>query len=241
MVRISQMNMAFKKKIILNRIDLKVNKGEIFGIAGVNGSGKTILIKVLATLLRPTGGKVEIGGYDIVKDRKRVRLMIGYMPDTVGFNDKLTVKEYLDFFRSMYGRYRREDGLFPDELLEAVGLYNMNDIYLQDLSRGEQQRISLTRSIIHDPSVLLLDNPDVGIDLLGLEKMLSLLRDLSDKGKTIILTSHSISLLNRISNRIGIIHEGRIVWTFSAGVESAEAIKNRIRGFKIGTDESGNG
>src|SRR3972149_9723006 len=213
MVTISHLNVAFKKKIILNGIDLKVGKGEIFGITGVNGSGKTVLIKVLATLLRPTGGKVEIAGYDIVKDRNSARSIIGYMPDSVRLDDRLTVKEYLDFFKAMYGRYREGDGISSEELLEAIGLHKRDETFLSDLSRGMRQRILLARAIVHDPSLLLLDDPDIGMDSDGLEKMHSLLRDLSGKGKTVIFSSHSISLLNRISNRIGVIHEGRLIWT----------------------------
>ncbi|MFQ5456689.1 MAG: ABC transporter ATP-binding protein [Nitrospirota bacterium] len=234
---ISQLKMVLKKKVVLNRIELKVNKGEIFGITGINGSGKTVFIKVLATLLRPTEGKVWIDEYDIVKDRSQVRNMIGYMPDSTGFDKRLSVREYLEFFRSMYQRCKREYGLSYEELLNRIGLNQISERLLSNLSRGERQKVSLIRAVIHNPSLLLLDDPDAGMDPTGIDRLYSLLKELSSKGTTIIVSSHSIPFLSMVSRRIGIIHSGEFRWILQTGIESIETIKARIQKLDIGNNE----
>lgn len=230
MISVSGLNMNFKKKTVLEHIDLKIGQGEVFGLTGINGSGKSVFMKILATLLSPTGGKVSISGYDIEKNRNKVRALIGYMPDSAGFDDRLSVKEYLNFFKTMY-QESRGDGLSIEQLLDAIGS-TLSDRSISELSRGSKQMISLTRAVVHNPSVLLLDGPDTGVDWDGQERMLSLLKTLCDKGKTIIIASHSIPFLKSVSNRIGVIHGGRLMWTFPAGVESPESIRAKIKTFE---------
>ena len=223
--------------MLLSGMDLLVRKGEVFGITGINGAGKTVLIKVLATILKPTGGKIEIGGHDLVKERNRVRSLIGYMPDSARLEDRLTVKEHLNFFLSMYPENRRDNGFTVEELLNAIGLNQINGAFLSDLSNGIRQKISFARAIIHNPSVLLLDNPDMGMDWEGKQKVCSLLRELSAKKKTILISSHSMAFLNSISHKIGVLHKGRLMWSFPAGVESQESIQARIRDVEGGMHE----
>ena len=233
MISVSQLKMVFGKRVVLDRVDFRVGEGEVFGITGMNGSGKTILMKILATLLKPTAGKVRISGYDVVKDRNRVRSLIGYMPDSTGFDDRLSVKEYLDFFLSMYWKNSGRTGLNPEALLDAVGLHQMDGALISHLSKGVRQRISLVRAMIHNPSVLLLDDPDMGMDQDGLERMYSLLKDLRDQGKSMVIASHAtphfIQWLNRVAHRIGVFHQGRLRLIFPAGVESPALIYNRVR------------
>lgn len=241
MISISRLNLAFNKKAVLDQIDLMVRKGEVFGITGLNGSGKTAFLQILATILRPTGGKVEISGYDIIKDRNRIRPLIGYMPDSGGFDSRLSVKEYLGFFHSMYGKNKGDYLISLNKLFNTLGLIQMDGILMSNLSRGIMQKISLVRSIIHNPSVLLLDNPEYGMDWEGLESMISILKDQSSKGKAIVVASHSIPFLNNVAHRIGVLHEGRLKWTFPAGVESLESIQDRIDDLKRGRNEPGAG
>lgn len=238
MISISQLAMTFKKKVVLDRIDLKVREGEIFGITGLNGSGKSVFLKVLATLLMPTGGKVKVSGYDIVENMNQVRRLIGYMPDFVSFKDRLSVGEYLAFFYTMYGRTKKDPDR-PLELLDALALHNIEGVALSDLSRGEKQKISMARALIHDPIVLLLDDPESGLDRDGCDTMKSLLIEQSRRGKTVVMASRSVPLLNSMAHRIGVFHEGRLMWTFPSGVENEESIHDRIRSFKKGRHDSG--
>jgi ABC-type multidrug transport system ATPase subunit len=229
----------FDKKTVLDRIDLMVREGEIFGITGLNGSGKTALLKIMATIIKPTGGKVEISGHDIVKDRDRIRPVIGYMPDSAGFENRLSVKEYLDFFLSMYKKNRGDHHASLSNLLSALDLKQMEHIRMSDLSAGMKQKISLVRSIMHDPSVLLLDGPECGMDWEGQESMTSILKDQSEKGKAVVVASRSISFLNNIAHRIGVLHDGELRWMFPAGVESRKSIMERINDLERGRNEPG--
>lgn len=239
MISISQLDIYFNNKPVIEELDLLVRKGEIFGITGLNGSGKTSFLKVLATLMAPAAGKVLISGYDAVKDRNNIRPLIGYMPDSVSFEDRLRVREHLDFFLSMYEKNRGDYPLSLSRLLETMGLQSTSDMRMSDLSAGIKQKISFVRSLMHNPSVLLLDDPECRMDWEGLEAMTSILRDRSSRGTAIVISSRSMTFLNNIAHRIGVLHGGKLRWTFPAGVEDRTSILKRITALKRGSNESG--
>lgn len=241
MISVSQLNITFNNKTVLDQLDLLVGQGEIFGVTGLNGSGKTAFLKVLATIAAPSAGKVLISGYDAAKEKNRVRPLIGYMPDSDPHDDRLLVREHLDFFLSMYKKKRGDHPVTPDRLLDAMGIKQMSGVRMSDLSAGTRRRISFVRSLLHDPSVLLLDDPECGMDWEGLEAMTSILRDRSSRGTAVVISSRSVAFLNTIANRIGVLHEGRLRWTFPAGVEDRKSILKRITAAKRGGNEPGPG
>lgn len=241
MISISQLNITFNNETVLDQLDLLVSKGEIYGITGLNGSGKTAFLKVLATIMEPASGKVLISGYDAVKDRNNIRPLIGYMPDSESFENRLSIREYLDFFLSMYKKNRGDYPVSLNNLLDTMGLKQMSDIRMSDLSAGIKQKISFVRSLMHNPSVLLLDDPECGMDWEGLEAMTSILRDRSSRGTAIVISSRSVTFLNNIAHRIGVLHEGKLRWTFPAGIEDSTSILKRITALKRGSNESGTG
>ncbi|MBI4827138.1 MAG: ABC transporter ATP-binding protein [Nitrospirae bacterium] len=238
MISISQLNLTTDNKTILDGIDLTVREGEVFGITGLKGSGKTAFLKILATIINPSAGKVKVSGFDIVKERNRVRPMIGYMPDSAVSDSGSTVNEHLDFFLSMYWKKNGEYLHYLDSLLNELDLTHTKDKLLSELSAEEKQKVSLARSVMHNPSLLLLDDPECGMDTTGLESLLSVIKGRSGSGKAVVAASDSISFLNNIAHRIGVLHEGRLIWIFQSGVESRESIERRINELRKGEDES---
>ncbi len=188
-------------------IDLEIGVGEIYGLVGPNGAGKTTTLRMLATLLEPTGGEARIFGFDVQEQPNSVRRVIGYMPDTFGVYDDMRVSEYLDFFARMYvipGARRRE---IVKDLLALVDLSSKRDAYVQSLSRGMQQRLCLAHALVHDPRVLLLDDPASGLD----PRARAELRELSAMGKTIVISSHILPELEELCSAVAIIDRGRVL------------------------------
>ena len=234
MISVAGLTMTLNGKSVLDGIDLKLRDGEVLGITGLNGSGKSVFLKILATVMRPTAGKIDVSGFDIVKDRKRVRRMIGYMPDSSDITEKLTVREYLGYFSSLYRVKKKDFNISFDQLTRAFDIRVTDREYLSDQSLGLKQRVSLLRSAMHDPSVLLLDNPESGMDWEGVDNLKSFVKNSSNEGKTIVAASHSVSLLNSIAHRIGVLHDAKLRWLFPAGVESQESIQRRIEDLQKG-------
>jgi sodium transport system ATP-binding protein len=232
MIAISQLTLSLNKKPVLDRIDMMVSKGEIFGLTGLNGSGKSVLLKVLATILKPDNGMVKISGYDIVKNVNQVRGLIGYMPDDAACDDRLSVEEHLEFFYSMYKGDKQGYSSIAGELMDVLALNEIRSNILSALSRVEKQKVSFARAVIHDPLVLLLDDPDIGADLENQERIETVLKERIRRGKSIVVTSRSVKLLNSIAHRIGVLHDGSLQWIFPAGVENQESIDKKIEGLK---------
>lgn len=208
----------------IRAIELKLDKGDLFGFIGPNGAGKTTTMRILATLLNPTWGEAYVCGNSIYTKPKEIRRLVGYMPDFFGVYDDMKVIEYLEFFAAAYrirGPLRRKR---CNEMLEIVDLDFKRDAYANTLSRGQTQRLGLARTLLHDPQVLLLDEPLSGLDPRARIEMRNLLRRLGQTGKTIIVSSHILPELADICNKIGIIDRG--VMTVSA--EVAEVMK-RVR------------
>ncbi len=194
----------------IHKIDLKLEKGDVFGFIGPNGAGKTTTMRILATLLNPTWGEAYVGGYSIYSKPKEIRRIIGYMPDFFGVYDNMKVIEYLEFFAAAYrikGHARRK---ICDEVLELVDLGYKREALVTSLSRGMTQRLGLARVLLHDPQVLLLDEPASGLDPRARIEIRGLLKELRNMGKTIMVSSHILPELADICNKVGIIERGEL-------------------------------
>jgi ABC-2 type transport system ATP-binding protein len=192
-------------------MDLAVGEGEIFGLVGPNGAGKTTTLRILATLLTATSGHAEIAGIDVRRNPDAARRVLGFMPDVFGVYDDMKVWEYLDFFARCYGipgsRRRRMIG----DLLDLVDLGDKRDAYVQGLSRGMQQRLCLAHTLVHDPQVLLLDEPASGLDPRARVELRELLRELRALGKTIVISSHILPELEELCTSVAIVDHGRVL------------------------------
>ncbi len=192
-------------------IDLDVEGGAIFGLVGPNGAGKTTTLRILATLLSPTAGDAEIAGASVRRNPEQVRRVLGFMPDSFGVYDDMKVWEYLDFFGRCHGlpadRRRRMIG----DLLELVDLGGKRDAYVATLSRGMQQRLCLAHALVHDPAVLVLDEPASGLDPRARVELRELLRELRSLGKTIVISSHILPELEELCTSLAIIDAGRVL------------------------------
>src|SRR5256885_4915894 len=197
----------------LNRLTLKLERGDVYGFIGPNGAGKTTTMRILATLLNPTWGEATVCGYSIYNGAKDIRRMIGYMPDFYGVYDDMKVIEYLEFFAAAYrirGPKRRQ---VCDEVLDLVELGYKREALVTSLSRGMTQRLGLARVLLHDPQVLLLDEPASGLDPRARIEMMAILQELQKMGKTIIISSHILSELQTLCNRVAIIEKGRLIYS----------------------------
>jgi ABC-2 type transport system ATP-binding protein len=192
-------------------IDLIVGPGEIYGLVGPNGAGKTTTMKILATLLAPTAGEAYVTGIRVDSDPLEVRRRIGYMPDFYGVYDDLRVWEYLDFFGRCYGVPANRRPAMIGELLEIVGLAEKRDQYVESLSRGMRQRLCLAHTIVHDPALLILDEPASGLDPRARVEMREILRALRAMGKTILVSSHILPELGEMCTGVAIIDRGQVL------------------------------
>jgi ABC-2 type transport system ATP-binding protein len=203
----------------LNRLTLKLERGDVYGFIGPNGAGKTTTMRILATLLQPTWGEATVCGYSIYNNPKEIRRAIGYMPDFFGVYDDMKVIEYLEFFAAAYriaGPDRRKK---CEEVLDLVDLAFKRDALVTSLSRGMTQRLGLARVLLHEPEVLLLDEPASGLDPRARIEMRGLLKRLRSSGKTILVSSHILPELADICNKIGIIERGELI--FDGDVQTA--------------------
>ncbi|MCA9280808.1 MAG: ABC transporter ATP-binding protein [Phycisphaeraceae bacterium] len=203
----------------LNNFTLELPAGEVYGFIGPNGAGKSTTMKVLACLLRADSGRAHVDGMDVRTHSFPIRRIIGYMPDFLGVYDDLTVDEYLQFFASAFEIPRKKRRAIVDGVLELTDLTEKRDSMVDGLSRGMQQRLGVARVLIHDPKVLLLDEPASGLDPRARIEMRSLLTELRSMGKTIIVSSHILSELHEMCTSIGIIERGTLL--FSGSLDDA--------------------
>jgi ABC-2 type transport system ATP-binding protein len=200
----------YGKRTALDHVSFEVPEGEIFGFVGPNGAGKTTTLRILAGLLEPGSGRASIDGVDVVQQPQQVHSRIGYMPDFFGVYDQLTVTEYLDFYAACYRQSKQRRTKIVGELLELIGLTERHDQLVDTLSRGLKQRLCLARALVHDPVVLLLDEPASGLDPRARVEMREILKELRGMGKTIIISSHILPELTELCTMIGIIDHGRM-------------------------------
>jgi ABC-2 type transport system ATP-binding protein len=192
-------------------VDLNVEAGEIFGLVGPNGAGKTTTLRILATLLLPSAGYAEIAGWSVTRNPDQVRRVLGFMPDAFGVYDDMKVWEYLDFFARCYGIAPAARRRMIGDLLELVDLADKRESYVQTLSRGMQQRLCLAHALVHDPDVLLLDEPASGLDPRARVELRELLRELRSMGKTILISSHILPELEELCTSVAIVDRGQVL------------------------------
>ena len=222
MIEVRGLTKRFGKLTAVNDISFTVDRGDAFGFIGPNGAGKTTTIRMLATTLKPDSGTVTINGHDIAQDPAAVRACVGYMPDFFGVYDDMKVWEYLDFFGAAYRvPWQRRPGLIGD-VLELTDLSDKRDEYVDALSRGMKQRLCLAKTLIHDPDVLLLDEPASGLDPRARIEIRQLLQQLCKMDKTVFISSHILRELADLCNKIGIIEQGRLVMAGSVEEISAQ-------------------
>lgn len=199
--------------VALDSLNLAVNEGDCFGFIGPNGAGKTTTIKILATLLKPSSGQAMVAGHTVGFENRKIRPLIGYVPDFLGAYEDMVVYEYLEFFAACYGIHGLERKQVVGEVLELTDLTYKSSAEVNALSRGMQQRLSVARVLLHDPRVLLMDEPASGLDPRARIEIRELLKELKRMGKTIVISSHILSELAELCNVVGIIERGRLVFS----------------------------
>ncbi len=234
MLSINNLNKKYGKFQAVCDLNLEVPEGEIFGFVGPNGAGKTTTMKIMCGLLRATSGEITIDGVDVIRNSKGIKEKIGYMPDFFGVYDDLKVSEYLEFYASIYDIKGQQRKKITDDLLELVDLSHKREAYVDSLSRGMKQRLCLARSLVHNPRLLVLDEPASGMDPRARVEMKEILKNLKGMGKTIIISSHILPELAELCTSIGIIDKGRIVISGSVEeimqqVYSKKVIKLKVR------------
>jgi ABC-2 type transport system ATP-binding protein len=225
MIEIKGLTKRFGTLTAVDRLTLDIGPGEVFGFIGPNGAGKSTTMKVLACLLTPDEGTARVGGLDVTRDGDRIRHLLGYMPDFLGVYDDLTVDEYLQFFAAAFSIPRQRRRAVIDSVLELTDLTGKRRAMVDSLSRGMQQRLGVARVLIHEPKVLLLDEPASGLDPRARIEMRSLLTELARMGKCLMVSSHILTELGEMSTSIGIIEKGKLLYAGSL----ADAL-NRVRG-----------
>lgn len=219
----------------LQDLNLVVEDSTVFGFVGANGAGKSTTFSILATLLQPTAGDAFINGISVTKNPQEVRRQIGYVPDFFGVYDQLKTDEYLDFYGASYGIKPKERAMLIPKLLELVNLENKRYDYVDLLSRGMKQRLCLARALIHDPKILILDEPASGLDPRARVEMRDILRELKAMGKTILISSHILPELAEMCDSIGVIDNGRLiaqgsVQAIQAQLQSEKVIRVKVMG-----------
>lgn len=252
MLQINHLYKSYGKFQAVSDLSLHIPKGDLFGFVGPNGAGKTTTIRMVCGLMLPNAGTIKINGVDALTNQKEIKKQIGYVPDFFGVYDNLKVREYMDFYGSMYRMHSREIAQIAGDLLELVNLSDKTEVYVDTLSRGMKQRLCVARALIHNPALLVLDEPNSGLDPRARVEMKELLLNLKSMGKTIVISSHILSELSEMCNSIGIMDHGhlvaagriedvmddvfgsnQLVVTFDEGRERAVRIANEYASVKV--------
>ncbi len=227
MLHIQDLTKNYGSFTAVNHLSLHIPEGDLFGFVGPNGAGKTTTIRIVCGLLKASGGQVQIGGTQAAVGSKEMKRLIGYVPDFFGVYDNLKVHEYMDMYGSMYSMNSKDIAKLTDDLLELVNLTDKREFYVDTLSRGMKQRLCVARALLHNPKLLILDEPNSGLDPRARVEMKELLKNLHSMGKTIVISSHILSELSEMCNSIGIMNRGQLV---AAG--KIEDIMNHLSGGK---------
>lgn len=211
MLEINQLCKYYGDFLAVDHLDLSIERGEIFGFVGPNGAGKTTTMKMMAGLLKASSGSIYMDGTDIGKDARLYKKKIGYMPDFFGVYDNLKALEYMEFFASMYGIVGKQARSISRELMDLVHLSDKENSYVDGLSRGMKQRLCLARSMIHNPELLILDEPASGLDPKARFEMKEILKTLKEREKTVIISSHILPELEQLCTTIGVMKQGKIL------------------------------
>ncbi|MEA4849521.1 MAG: ABC transporter ATP-binding protein [Clostridiaceae bacterium] len=233
MLSIKNLNKSYGRFQAVSDLNLEVAEGEIFGFVGPNGAGKTTTMKIICGLLRATSGEIFLDGTDIIKNSRRMKEKIGYMPDFFGVYDDLKVSEYLEFYASIYNIKGQARKKITGDLLELVDLTSKKEAYVDSLSRGMKQRLCLARSLVHNPRLLVLDEPASGMDPRARFEMKEILKNLRSMGKTIIISSHILPELAELCTSLGIIDQGRMVISGSESEIMQQVYNKKIIKLKV--------
>jgi ABC-2 type transport system ATP-binding protein len=209
MIKLTKLTKVYGALTAVNGIDLAVEPGEVFGFLGPNGAGKTTTIKMMAGLLQPTSGDIEIGGFDIRKDPVRAKAITGFIPDRPYLYEKLTAAEFMGFVARLYGM--ADPSRRIAELLDLFGLEDWSDELIENFSHGMKQRLVMASSLLHGPKVLVVDEPMVGLDPRGARLVKDLFRDLASRGITIFMSTHTLEIAEAMCTRVAIINKGEII------------------------------
>ena len=211
MLEIQNLTKRYGKFLALDNLNLHIEKGEIFGFVGPNGAGKTTTMRIVCGLLKATSGEVYVDGVDAITNPEDIKRKVGYVPDFFGVYDNLKVMEYMEFYGSMYGMDKADVDEIADGLLELVNLSDKKDAFVDTLSRGMKQRLCVARALIHNPDLLVLDEPNSGLDPRARFEMKEVLKNLGAMGKTIIISSHILPELAEMCSSIGIMERGKLI------------------------------
>lgn len=211
MIRIESVEKRYGQFQALKPLDLHVKKGEVFGFLGPNGAGKTTLIRMLAGVLPPTAGRIFIDGVDLEKDPLRAKSRVGYIPDRPYLYEKLTAKEMLEFVGGIYGLNRELIAQEGEVLLRSYGLWHVADQLVEGFSHGMKQRLTFCASLLHNPALVIVDEPMVGLDPGGARQVKDVFREIADAGRTVFLSTHSLDVAQEVCDRLVILNHGEIV------------------------------
>ena len=237
MVTLEGVTKTYAGKPAVEDLSLTVPKGSIFGLIGPNGAGKTTTLKMVATLIKPDTGTIRVNGHDLGKDVKRARAIMGYMPDSFGSFGGLTCEEYLTFFGRIHGWRASTLENRIEAVLDLTDLAGMRDQLASALSTGMRQRLSLAKTLLHDPDVLILDEPASGLDPRARIEIRSLLDELGKMGKTVLISSHILADLQEICTAVAIIEVGRVVWSGSLE-EGRSALESRRATVEVAEEDA---
>jgi len=211
MIQLEQVTKLYGTKMAVERLSLEIAPGELFAFLGPNGAGKTTTIKMLCGLLFPTAGVIHIGGFDLRRDGERARQLISYVPDQPFLYEKLTGREFLEFIAQMYGMPKNHAKGRMEEVIELFALGDFVDDLAERYSHGMRQRTVFAAALLHEPKVLIVDEPTVGLDPRSVRLLKDLLRREADHGTTVFLSSHSLEIVEQLADRIGIIDQGQLI------------------------------
>ncbi len=228
LIEIRDLSKRFVRRMAVDQVNLTIESGEIFGLVGPNGAGKTTTMRMLVTLLKPDRGEISVGGHSVRKNPREVRRQIGFMPDSFGVYGDMTVQEYLDFFGACYQIPPAQRLSLINDLLELVDIGHRRDDMVDTLSRGLKQRLGIARVLIHDPSILVLDEPASGLDPRARVEIRELLLEIARMGKTIVFSSHILADVAELCTRVGIMESGKVAAVGTLDELSERAIPHRL-------------
>ncbi len=211
MIEIKNLTKKYGKKLAVDHLNLSIAKGELFGFIGPNGAGKTTTLHIMAGILGATEGSATIGGIDVAEEPKRAKKLIGFIPDRPFVYEKLTGSEFMHFIGDLYGVPEATLPAKAEDLLMRFSLYDWANHLIESYSHGMKQRLIIASALLHDPEVLIVDEPMVGLDPAGIRMVKTIFRKLTDNGKTIFMSTHSLEIAEELCDRIGIIHNGRLI------------------------------
>ena len=210
MIRINNISKSFDGVYAVKNLSVTVEKGEVFGLVGPNGAGKTTTIKMMTGLLGPDEGSVTIGGYSIIKEPMEAKAILGYVPDRAFLYEKLTAREFLKFIASIYDIEKFQALRRIEDLTGIFGIRDIEDELIESFSQGMRQRLLFAAALIHDPKVLLIDEPFMGLDPFGVRMLKGFITELSSKGVTLFLVTHSLHIAEELCHRVGFINKGAL-------------------------------